>query len=67
MSSAMWPPIKILALIKSTVMPGQLPTRADAPLMRLNRVDFPVLGMPNSAIRFMLERINTNARGFGSA
>jgi hypothetical protein len=34
-------------------MPGQLPTLADAPLIRLNSVDLPVLGMPNSAIRFM--------------
>ena len=53
MSSAICPPIKILALIKSTVIPGQLPTRADAPLSRLNKVDLPVLGMPNKAIRFI--------------
>jgi hypothetical protein len=34
-------------------MPGQLPTLAEAPLIRLNKVDLPVLGMPNNAMRFM--------------
>src|SRR5512139_3364249 len=33
-------------------MPGQLPTRADAPVTRLKNVDLPVFGMPTSAIRF---------------
>jgi len=35
-------------------MPGQLPTRAEAPLMRLNSVDLPVFGIPNRAMRFMV-------------
>ena len=52
-NAAIWPPMSILALIKSTVIPGQLPTRAEAPLMRLKRVDLPVLGIPNNAMRFM--------------
>ena len=32
----------------------QLPTRAEAPLTRLKKVDLPVLGMPKSAMRFMM-------------
>jgi hypothetical protein len=54
MISTMSSPSKILPLSSSTVIPGQLPTRAAPPVMRLNSVDLPVLGMPSSAIRFML-------------
>jgi len=38
-------------------MPGQFPTRAAPPVMRLNSVDFPVLGMPSKAMRFILETL----------
>lgn len=34
-TSAMAPPTRILAESKSTVTPGQLPTRAEAPVSRL--------------------------------
>ena len=64
-NSAMWPPNSTFALIKSTVMPGQLPTRADAPLMRLNKVDLPVLGMPNKAMRFIGWSASCSARVCG--
>jgi hypothetical protein len=50
----MSPPNKILPLSNSTVIPGQLPTRAAPPVMRLNSVDLPVLGMPSKAMRFMI-------------
>jgi hypothetical protein len=43
-----------LALIRSTVTPGQLPTRADAPVRRLKKVDLPVFGIPRRAMRFMV-------------
>ena len=41
------------AVARSTVTPGQLPTRACEPVRRLKSVDLPVLGMPISATRFM--------------
>ena len=49
----MCPPSSTLAASRSTVTPGQLPTRADAPVTRLKNVDLPVFGMPTSATRFM--------------
>ena len=38
---------------RSTVTPGQLPTLAEDPLILLNRVDLPVLGMPIKATLFI--------------
>ena len=55
-SSTMSAPSSTLAPIRSTVIPGQLPTRADAPVMRLKKVDLPVFGMPNRAMRFITKR-----------
>ena len=37
------------AVVMSTVMPGQLATRADAPVIRLKNVDLPVFGGPTTA------------------
>ncbi len=51
--STMSPPSRIFAVSRSTVMPGQLPTRAEAPVTRLKNVDLPVLGMPIRATRFI--------------
>ena len=51
--STMSAPSSTLLANRSTVMPGQLPTRAEAPVTRLKNVDLPVFGMPTSAMRFM--------------
>src|SRR5512137_391691 len=51
--STMSAPSSTLVARRSTVIPGQLPTRADAPVTRLKNVDLPVFGMPTSAMRFM--------------
>ena len=42
-------PTRMRAVVMSTVMPGQLATRADAPVIRLKKVDLPVLGGPTTA------------------
>ena len=49
-TSTICAPSRTLALASSTVTPGQLPTRAAAPVKRLKNVDLPVLGMPSRAI-----------------
>ena len=52
-NSTIEPPSNRRAASRSTVTPGQFPTRAEAPVTRLKNVDLPVFGMPTSAIRFI--------------
>src|SRR5436190_2768368 len=54
--STMSPPSSTLRAWRSTVTPGQLPARDEAPVTRLKNVDLPVFGMPTSAMRFMESR-----------
>src|SRR5512139_3061119 len=57
--STMSAPSRTLVASRSTVIPGQLPTRADAPVTRLKNVDLPVFGMPTSAMRFIAAPAST--------